>query len=644
MRVSVTSLSKNSKKSRNKIKFVIVDAIFICMSILFAFLLRYDFTLTYNSIAALKHFAPIVLSVKLVTFSIYGMYRGMWRYTSMSDLINIVKASTLGTMGALTLFVLIHGIADFPTSVILIDYVLTSILLSASRASVRIYFSNFNQSYKRSAIDQFKKTRKKLLMIGGGGSSEKIIREIRDSRGLNSIVVGILDDDGSKVGATIHGVPILGPIEELSEIKIPFDEVIICIPTATNVEMRRIVAICKSTGKSYRTVPTFSELIDGKVSMKSVREVSMVDLLGRKEVELDRTSISQYIYGKKVLVTGAGGSIGSELVRNCLTFDPSLLILLDQSEHNLFNIDRECSQNKHPVSFKPILGDIRDKALLHRVFSSFKPDVVFHAAAYKHVPMQEEHPWEAVFTNIQGTLNLMDVSEDYGVDRFVLVSTDKAVNPTNIMGATKRVAEKLIQSKSIDSKVKYMAVRFGNVIGSSGSVIPTFQEQIRNGGPVTITNPKMQRYFMSISEAAQLILQAGAMGSGGEVYVLDMGKPVNIKDIAYELIRLSGLEPEKDISIEYIGSRPGEKLYEELQTNDENILDTNHEKILMMKNENGYNWDHLLIKVDQITSSAKLYDINKVMDSLKTFIPEYEPDYAKDEDWVKETANKIINY
>ena len=416
MRVSVTSLSKNSKKSRNKIKFVIVDAIFICMSILFAFLLRYDFTLTYNSIAALKHFAPIVLSVKLVTFSIYGMYRGMWRYTSMSDLINIVKASTLGTMGALTLFVLIHGIADFPTSVILIDYVLTSILLSASRASVRIYFSNFNQSYKRSAIDQFKKTRKKLLMIGGGGSSEKIIREIRDSRGLNSIVVGILDDDGSKVGATIHGVPILGPIEELSEIKIPFDEVIICIPTATNVEMRRIVAICKSTGKSYRTVPTFSELIDGKVSMKSVREVSMVDLLGRKEVELDRTSISQYIYGKKVLVTGAGGSIGSELVRNCLTFDPSLLILLDQSEHNLFNIDRECSQNKHPVSFKPILGDIRDKALLHRVFSSFKPDVVFHAAAYKHVPMQEEHPWEAVFTNIQGTLNLMDVSEDYGVD------------------------------------------------------------------------------------------------------------------------------------------------------------------------------------------------------------------------------------
>ena len=643
MRVSVSNLSKNSKKSRNKIKFVIVDAAFICISILLAFLLRYDFTLSYSSITALKQVTPIVLFVKLITFSIYGMYRGMWRYTSMSDLINIVKASTLGTMGYLSLFVLIYGIADFPKSVILIDYVLTSILLSASRASVRIYFSNFNQSQNKSSNNQFNRTRKKLLMIGGGGSSEKIIREIRDSRGLKSIVVGILDDDGSKVGATIHGVPILGPIEELSEIKIPFDEIIICIPTATNVEMRRIVAICKSTGKSYRTVPTFSELIDGKVSMKSVREVSMVDLLGRKEVELNRSSISQYIYGKKVLVTGAGGSIGSELVRNCLSFDPSLLILLDQSEHNLFKIDRECSQNKHPISFKSILGDIRDKALLHRVFSSFKPDVVFHAAAYKHVPMQEEHPWEAVFTNIHGTMNLMDASEDYEVDRFVLVSTDKAVNPTNIMGATKRVAEKLIQSKSIDSQVKYMAVRFGNVIGSSGSVIPTFQEQIRNGGPVTITNPKMQRYFMSISEAAQLILQAGAMGSGGEVYVLDMGKPVNIKDIAYELIRLSGLEPEKDISIEYIGSRPGEKLYEELQTNDENILDTDHEKILMMKNENGFNWDHLLGKVDEVTSSAKLYDVNKVMDSLKTFIPEYVPDYTSEVDWVEKAANKIIN-
>ena len=457
--------------------------------------------------------------------------------------------------------------------------------------------------------------------------SEKIIREVRDNKKMKVIVVGIVDDDGSKIGATIHGVPILGSIEELTKLKVPFDEIIICIPTASNLEMRRIISICKATGKSYRTVPTFSELIGGKVSLKSVRDVSMVDLLGRKEVELDRSSISHYIYGKKVLVTGAGGSIGSELVRNCLTFDPDLLILLDQSEHNLFKIGRECEQNSHPVSFQSILGDIRDKTLLRRVFSSFKPDVVFHAAAYKHVPMQEEHPWEAILTNIQGTLNLINASENSGVNRFVFVSTDKAVNPTNIMGATKRVAEKLIQSKAIDSKVKYMAVRFGNVIGSSGSVIPIFQEQIRNGGPITITNPKMQRYFMSISEAAQLILQAGAMGKGGEIYVLDMGRAVNIKDIAYELIRLSGLEPEKDISIEYIGSRPGEKMFEELHTDDENIIETGHDKIYMMKNGNRSNWDHFLKQVSAVINSAGSYNINKVTDELKKCIPAYTPDF-----------------
>jgi FlaA1/EpsC-like NDP-sugar epimerase len=463
-------------------------------------------------------------------------------------------------------------------------------------------------------------------MIGAGGSAERIIREIRDNRGMKFVVVGILDDDTSKSGATIHSVPILGPIDELANFNIPFDEIIICLPTATNVEMRRIIAICKSVGKPYRTLPAYSELIDGKVSMKSVRDVSMVDLLGRKEVELDRSSISHYIYGKRVLVTGAGGSIGSELVRNCLTFDPDLLILLDQSEHNLFKIERECEHSKHPVSFQTILGDIRDKTLLQRVFSSFNPDVVFHAAAYKHVPMQEDHPWEAILTNIQGTLNLIDASEDYKVNRFVLVSTDKAVNPTNIMGATKRVAEKLIQSKSIDSNVKFMAVRFGNVIGSSGSVIPTFQEQIRNGGPITITNPNMQRYFMSISEAAQLILQAGAMGSGGEIYVLDMGKPVNIQDIAYELIRLSGLEPETDIGIEYIGMRPGEKMYEELQTHEENIIDTGHDKILVLKNGQGNNWGKLLDDVSKIVYSAKSYDYHKVTQELKKFIPEYVPD------------------
>ena len=619
-------MNKTYNKSRNIFAFLLVDTCLILGALFIAFLLRFDFAIPEYIIGNLFTYIPVILFAKLTSFFIFGLYRGMWRYTSISDFISIVQASSFGSLLSLAIFALLYGLSGFPKTVLFIDYALCTIFLGVSRASIRIYFSNISEAQTITGRNTLIKGRKKLIMIGAGGSAERIIREIRDNRGMKFVVVGILDDDTSKTGATIHSVPILGPIDELANFNIPFDEIIICLPTATNVEMRRIIAICKSVGKPYRTLPAYSELIDGKVSMKSVREVSMVDLLGRKEVELDRSSISQYIYGKRVLVTGAGGSIGSELVRNCLTFDPDLLILLDQSEHNLFKIERECDDSKHPVSFQPILGDIRDKTLLQRVFSSFNPDVVFHAAAYKHVPMQEDHPWEAILTNIQGTLNLIDSSEEYNVNRFVLVSTDKAVNPTNIMGATKRVAEKLIQSKSIDSNVKFMAVRFGNVIGSSGSVIPTFQEQIRNGGPITITNPNMQRYFMSISEAAQLILQTGAMGSGGEIYVLDMGKPVNIQDIAYELIRLSGLEPETDIGIEYIGMRPGEKMYEELQTHEENIIDTGHDKILVLKNGQGNNWDKLLDDVSEIVDSAKYYDYKRVTQELKKFIPEYVPD------------------
>ena len=619
-------MNKTYNKSRNTFVFILVDICLVLGALFIAFLLRFDFSIPEYIIGNLFTYIPVILFAKLTSFFIFGLYRGMWRYTSISDFISIAKASSFGSLLSLAIFALLYGLSGFPKSVLFIDYALCTIFLGVSRASIRLYFSNISDSQRMTGQNTKIKGRKKLIMIGAGGSAERIIREIRDNRGMKFVVVGILDDDTSKTGATIHSVPILGSIDELPNFNIPFDEIIICLPTASNVEMRRIIAICKSVGKPYRTVPTYSELINGKVSMKSVREVSMVDLLGRKEVQLDRSSISQYIYGKRVLVTGAGGSIGSELVRNCLTFDPDLLILLDQSEHNLFNIERECESSKHPVSFQPILGDIRDKTLLQRVFSSFNPDVVFHAAAYKHVPMQEDHPWEAILTNIQGTLNLIDAAEDYNVNRFVLVSTDKAVNPTNIMGATKRVAEKLIQSKSINSNVKFMAVRFGNVIGSSGSVIPTFQEQIRNGGPITITNPNMQRYFMSISEAAQLILQTGAMGAGGEIYVLDMGKPVNIQNIAYELIRLSGLEPETDIEIEYIGMRPGEKMYEELQTREENIIDTGHDKILVLKNGQGNNWDKLLDDVSEIVDSAKYYDYKRVTQELKKFIPEYVPD------------------
>ena len=611
------------KKQKNKILFPILDTIIILFSFLASFLLRFDFEIPNSIWLQLPDYAPIILVSKLFSLSVFGLYKGIWIYTSLSDLINIAKASSLGSLIALSALSLMFGLSGFPRSIIFIDYIFCTLGLSFLRTSVRL-FHNYNKSkevFKNS--NELNKKRKKIIIIGAGNSSEKIIREIKDNHSLQYVVLGLLDDDIIKVGATIHGIPILGTIDKLPNLKIPFDEIIICIPSANSDEMRRIIAICKTIDAPYRTVPTLSELIDGKVSIKSLREVSIIDLLGRKEIHLNRNLISKYLYGKKVLVTGAGGSIGSELVRQCLNFDPDLLILFDQSEHNLFKIEREAEKNSRPVSFQAILGDIRDKSLLERVFSSFLPDVVFHAAAYKHVPMQEYHPWEAVKTNIQGTINLIDVAVDYNVNRFVLVSTDKAVNPSNIMGATKRVAEKLIQSKSFDSKVKFIAVRFGNVIGSSGSVIPTFQSQIQNGGPITITDPKMERYFMSISESAQLIVQAGSMGEGGEIFVLDMGSPVNIKEIAYELIRLNGLEPEKDIFVEYIGARPGEKLFEELTTDEETIVRTPHEKIMMMKSDKKENWHDIYREASNIIEAAKTYNIKVISQEIGKYVPGY---------------------
>ena len=615
---------------------LLADILVITLSLIGSYLLRFDFSIPSSMLPTIYYFFTVLLFSKISVNIVFNAYSGLWRYTSVRDLINIIKSSSAGTILSAALTLMVLGFFAIPRSIFIIDYILSTVGFISCRAAVRIYSNRFLvKKSKTNQISNINKT--KIILLGAGWSAEKIVRDILEHPSSPYKLVGLLDDDESKINTTIHGVPIFGKIESIHTFNIPFDEIIICTPNASSSSMRQIVDHCKAIKKPYRTIPTMSELINKKVSLDAVRDVSIMDLLGRQEVRLNRSEISKYIFGKKVLVTGAGGSIGSELVKQCLGFDPSLLILFDQSENNLFHVENMCKEFDNNIGIQPILGDIRDKEMLATMFNSFRPDVVLHAAAYKHVPMQEQNPWEAVQTNIQGTINLVDCSEAYDVERFVLVSTDKAVNPTNVMGASKRVAEQVIQAKSINTNVKYMAVRFGNVIGSSGSVIPTFQDQIKNGGPLTITDPNIKRYFMSIPEAAQLILQAGSLGKGGEIFVLDMGEPILIKDIAIELTKLSGFTPDVDIQIEYIGLRPGEKMFEELITKGENIVDSPHEKIMILKNEVKNGWNQTLAESEKVVNISKSFDASMIRKSLKSIVPEYSPanqvknnlDYAK---------------
>ncbi|NQT27620.1 polysaccharide biosynthesis protein, partial [candidate division KSB1 bacterium] len=488
----------------------------------------------------------------------------MWRYTSLTDVINIARGS-LSASFILAAFYLFSGLFQgFPRSVFVIDLILSSFFLATVRASIRIYFlrqskGGFLPLFLKENNEQYAR----LIIIGAGDAGEKILREIMDSRYAKYSVFGFVDDDPAKKGSTIHGVYVLGNTDDLITYKDQYDEILICMPSASSEKMRNIVDKCKATGKKFRTLPGIWELIDGSVSIKQIRDVSIVDLLGRKEVRLDRDSISRFISQKNVLITGAGGSIGSELARQCFTFAPKTLILLDIGEFNLFQIEQELSQLSGTVNIVYVLADIKNMTTTERIFQKYKPEIVLHAAAYKHVPIQESYPWEAIITNVYGTLNLVSLGDKYNLDSFVMVSTDKAVRPTNIMGASKRIAELGILASAEKMSPKFMSVRFGNVIGSSGSVIPIFQQQIAKGGPVTVTHRDMKRYFMSIPEASQLILQAGAIGKGGETFLLDMGEPVKIDTVARDLIRLSGFKPDIDIEIQYSGIRPGEKMFEE---------------------------------------------------------------------------------
>ena len=607
--------------------------LFVC-SLALAYFFRFEFKLSQEEIQQLKLLFLWLVPLKLVIFFAFGLYRGMWRYTGVRDFWRLAQACFVSTLLIMAIVLFTYRFQGFSRAVFILDAGLTFVMAGGLRMAIRFYFASQIRSQGIDFSFSRPKHRKQVLIVGAGAAGEKILREIFENYQIRYEVVGFVDDDPAKQGRSIHGVLVLGRIDSMPEIiaKRDIEEVLIAIPSASGEEMRRIIDICKGCNIFYKTLPGIGEIIDGRVSVKVLRDVRYEDLLGRQPVQLDTPGIRSYLDGRSVLITGCGGSIGSELCRQVVKYQPHSLILVDASEANLFHIQMELQHELYYQNCTTILGHVQDRQLMTSVFQKFRPQVVFHAAAYKHVPMLEKNPWEAVTNNISGSQVVMELAVQYGVKRFVLVSTDKAVKPTNVMGASKRVAELLLQSFQ-GNGTKFVAVRFGNVVGSSGSVIPLFRRQIEQGGPVTVTHPDVNRYFMTIPEAAQMIIQAGAMGEGGEVFILKMGTPVKILDMAKDLIRLSGKEPDKDIKIVFTGLREGEKLYEELITVGEEIGPTKHEKIMVLRSDGFSNGlkspaelhDWLNSELKQLYDLSLRHDSPAIKRKLQEIVPEYSP-------------------
>ena len=622
---------KHQIKRRNFWIIFAIDIFLLTSAYFLSYLIRFEGDFPPNEIINFRNTVWFVIPLKLLALILFKLYKGMWRYSSINDLVRLLQATLVSSSAVILIILYGNRFQGYSRSVFVIDGVLSLLFIGGVRVAIRLLLQ-FQSSVIRNGnrfpfFQNHKEKKKRLLMIGAGDAGEKIFRQLQGNPQLKYDVVGFVDDDPKKLGMQIHGIPILGNVDQMSEISKDFnvDELLIAIASADRKQIRRIVALCSKTGLKCRIIPSITELLDGRLSIQSIRGVAYEDLMGRKPVQLNPGKIGQYLNGKSVLVTGAGGSIGSSLCRQISRFAPKNLILFDRTENNLFEIEMDLKREFPYLPYKALLGNIVNRDTLKNIFLKHRPQVVFHAAAYKHVPMMELNPWESIFVNIRGTQVLLEVAKEFEVERFVLVSTDKAVRPVNVMGASKRVAELLIQCYNGSSNPsRFMAVRFGNVIGSSGSVLPLFKKQIEQGGPVTVTHPEITRYFMTIPEAAQLILQAGSMGEGGEIFILDMGLPVKILDLARDLIRLSGFEPDEDIKIKFIGLRPGEKLYEELITDGEGISATNHGKIsVLRKTSCDFQW--LQTKIAELTEMAAKQDAIGIKKKLKEIIPEYKP-------------------
>lgn len=566
-----------SLKIRKLILFI-SDVIFVNGSLLFSLFLKFDAGIPKEHIDVFVKNALIVTVIQIGIFFFLGLYRSLWEYASIEEIQQIF----LATLAAVGVRLAVDLLFDelFHTSVYVSGWINMLVLIGGSRISYR-YLRKVRLGKRRSNCKA-----SRVMIIGAGSAGSMIIKELKNHSDFESIPVLAVDDDRCKHDTKINGVPVKYGRENIKKYaeEYSIDEIIIAMPSASKKDITEILKLCKTTKCKLKTLPDLMGIKDGQASVKQLRDVNIEDLLGREEIKLNMDEISDYLENETVLVTGGGGSIGSELCRQIARFNPKKLIIFDNYENNAYNLQNELLYiYKDDLDLDVVIGSCRDRIRLKEVFEKYKPGVVFHAAAHKHVPLMEKNPGEAIKNNVFGTLNTCRRADDYGAKKFILVSTDKAVNPTNIMGASKRLAEIIVQSMNRMSNTKFAAVRFGNVLGSNGSVIPLFQKQILYGGPVTVTDPEIIRYFMTIPEAAQLVIQAGALAEGGEVFVLDMGEPVKIDDLARDLIRLSGLKPDVDIEIKYTGLRPGEKLYEELLMAEEGLERTAHEKIFIGK-------------------------------------------------------------
>ncbi len=629
----------------------LTHVLFILMAYSFSWWIHYEWRIPPSLFPDFLYGMTLLMLFKLMFFKHFGLYKSLWEYASISDLVSIIKANTISE---LIFTPLVYFVFDFSLSIIVIDWMLSIIFIGGIRLGCRLA-KNVPQLRPLSKIlttnqpkaeepqvlqsQQTNQRRKRILILGAGAAGEMLCREIKEIPGMNNQyeVVGFIDDASHKIGRSLHGIPILGRREHLQDIYLQHkvDEVIAAIPSLNRQEIRNFLDSCNSLGIKTRTIPGIEELIEGKARLLDLREFNLDDLLRRQLAKFNEQAISQFLAGKRVLVTGAGGSIGSELCRQIIRFELNSLVMFGRGENSIFQISNELRHRDPDLSISEVIGDVINKRKLQGIFHSFRPQIVFHAGADKHVSLMELNPDEAVLNNIVGTKNLLEIAMDYNAEKVVCISTDKAVNPTSVMGCCKRICELLVQVNA-NGGTQPVAVRFGNVLGSRGSVVNLFQQQISRGGPVLVTHPEVARFFMSIPEAAQLVIEAGTIGAGGEIFVLDMGEQIKIADMAKDIIRLAGYIPEADIPLKFVGLRPGEKLREELAFKDERLEKTSNEKIWGIR-PNGKVPLDLNQRIEELFELSLRMDFPNIVKMLKLIVPEFQPSNGIGSDIINST-------